>query len=83
MGPIYMTSALAGTRQQDLHQKAARRRLTAGLPARSVRSVRPVRPAGPRMLQRFALRATGWAQRPAVAARPAALVAQTSEPAAS
>jgi len=75
MGPIYMTSALANGRQQELRQKAARRRLSGG--------ARPARPAGPGMLQRFALRAAGWGQRPAVVSLPAALVSQTSEPAAS
>ena len=76
MGPIYMTSALANGRQQELRQKAERRQLAAA---------RPARPAGSGMLQRFALRAAGWGLRPAVVSRPAALVpqAQVSEPAAS
>ena len=79
MGPIYMTSALANGRQQELRQKAERRRLTAARPAR------PGRPTGPGMLQRFALRAAGWGQRPAIVSRPPALVPQpqASEPAAS
>jgi hypothetical protein len=76
MGPIHMTSALANGRQQELRQKAARRRLTAA---------RPAYPAGPGMLQRFALRAAGWGQRPTVVSRPPALApqAQACEPAAS
>jgi len=85
MGPITMTSALASSRQQDLHEKAARRRLTAGLPAsaaRSARSARSARTAGPGMVQRFALKAAGWGRRPAVVS-PAALVPQTYKPAAS
>jgi hypothetical protein len=76
MGPIYMTSVLAGSRQQKLRQQAERRRLTAA---------RPAHPAGPGMLQRIALRAAGWGQRPAVVASPLALVPQSQacEPAAS
>jgi hypothetical protein len=81
MGPINMTSALAGSRQQDLHEKAARRRLTAGLPASAARSARFARTAGPGMVQRFALKAAGWGRRPAVVS-PAALVPQTYQPAA-
>jgi hypothetical protein len=69
MGPIYMTSALADGRRHEALQ-AERRRLTAA------RRARPARPAGPGMLQRFALRAAGWGQRPAVVSRPAALVPQ-------
>lgn len=76
MGPNYMTSALANGRQQELRQQAERRRLTAA---------RPAHPAGPGMLQRFALRAAGWGQRPAVVSRPPVLVPQPQacEPAAS
>jgi hypothetical protein len=76
MGPIYTTTALANGRRQEQLQKAERRRLTAA---------RPAHPAGPGMLQRFALRAAGWGQRPAVVSRPTALVPQPQacEPAAS
>ena len=85
MGPISMTSALASSHQQDLRQKAARRRLTAGLPAGSAWSAQFAfaRAAGPGMFQRFALRAAGWGRRPAVASSPAALVPQTYKSAAS
>jgi hypothetical protein len=68
MGPIYMASALADGRRHEQLQKAARRRLTAAR--------RPGLPAGPGLFQRFALRAAGWGQRPAVVASPAALVPQ-------
>jgi len=76
MGPIYMTSALADSRRQELRQKAERRQLTAG---------RPARPAGSGLLHRFTLRAAGWLQRPAVVSGPTALAPQPQacEPAAS
>jgi len=82
MGPIYMASALAEGRRHEQLQKAERRRLTAARPGRPGR---PGLSTGPGLFQRFALRAAGWGQRPAVAASPAVLVPQPQacEPAAS
>ena len=84
MGPIYMASALAEGRRHEQLQKAERRRLTAARPESPGRPGRAGLSTGPGLVQRFALRAAGWGQRPAVVASATVLVPQPQacEPAA-
>ena len=67
MIPI-VARGLADGRHQELLAEAERHRLIAAVPA------------GPGTLQRFALRVAGWGRRPAVAPRPAALLARAYRP---
>ena len=70
MVPIYKARGLADGRHQELLAGAERHRLIAALPA------------GTGTLQRFALRVAGRGRRPAVAARPAALLPRAYRPSA-